>query len=108
MSTNRSLIPPAAVARNAARGLELRARFGRGGTHIGVERAEGLAAREAVTPHDIVRISSYFARHAVDKNSKSHVWGDEANPSAGYIAWMLWGGDAGKRWADALKADLKA
>jgi hypothetical protein len=111
-STNRTrrinLVPPIAVARNAEKGLALRERFGRGGTHVGVERARGLRAREPVSPHDIRRISSYFARHAVDKRSKSHVWGDEQNPSAGYIAWLLWGGDAGRRWADALKAKLNA
>ena len=38
-------------------------------------------------------MSAYFARHDVDKASRSRVRGDEANPSAGYIAWLLWGGD---------------
>lgn len=113
MSTDRkpprlNLTPPATVARNAEKGLALRAKFGRGGTHVGVERARGLSAREAVSPRDIRRISSYFARHEVDKQAKSRVWGDESNPSAGYIAWLLWGGDAGKRWADGLKAKLDA
>lgn len=56
---------------------------------------------------DIVAISAYFTRHEVDKASRSHKWGDEANPSAGYIAWLLWGGEAGRRWADGLKARLK-
>lgn len=110
MSTNRtrapSMIPPLAVARNAEKGLKLRAEFGRGGTHVGVERAEALVAREPVTPRDVRRISSYFARHAVDKEAKTRVWGDESNPSAGYIAWLLWGGDAGRTWVDRLKVQL--
>ncbi len=111
MSTDRkpikiNLTPPATVARNAEKGLRLRKEFGRGGTHIGVERARGLSAREPVTPHDIRRISSYFARHAVDKKATSRVWGDEKNPSAGYVAWLLWGGDEGQVWADALKKKL--
>jgi hypothetical protein len=33
--------------------------------------------------------------------------GDETNPSAGYIAWLLWGGEPGRRWANSLKARLK-
>ncbi len=101
-----SLKPPAAVAAAAKKGLELRAKFGRGGTEVGVRRAEGLAARHEVTAGDIAKISSYFARHAVDKEAKSHEWGDESDPSAGYIAWLLWGGDAGREWADAAKARL--
>ena len=52
-------------------------------------------------------MSGYFARHEVDKASRSHVWGDEANPSAGYIAWLLWGGEAGRDWADGLKSRLE-
>jgi hypothetical protein len=43
---------------------------------------------------------SYFARHAVDKNSKTSKWDTDSDPSADFIAWRLWGGDAGKAWAD--------
>ena len=101
-----SLKPPAAVAAAAKKGLALREKFDRGGTAVGVRRAEQLAARDVVSAEDIVRISSYFARHEVDKDAKAHPWGDEADPSAGYIAWLLWGGDAGRAWADGLKAKL--
>ncbi len=98
---------PAGVAKAAKRGLELRERFGRGGTDVGVKRARQLAEGKAVNDDDIVAISSYFKRHAVDKDAKAHRWGDEADPSAGYVAWLLWGGDAGERWADAEKAKLE-
>ena len=40
----------------------------------------------------------------MDKESHSHVWGDEQNPSAGYIAWLLWGGDEGKAWVDKKRS----
>ena len=100
------MVPPAAVAAAAKKGLALRDKFGRGGTDVGVKRAEGLAARHAVTAEDVTHISSYFARHAVDKDAKAHEWGDESDPSAGYVAWLLWGGDAGKAWVDDLKAKL--
>jgi hypothetical protein len=36
----------------------------------------------------------------------SHEWGDETDPSAGYVAWLLWGGEPGRRSADSLKARL--
>lgn len=100
------LTPPAAVARNAAKGLEMRERFGRGGTDVGVARAQGLAAREPVTPKCIVKISSYFARHEVDRGAPD--FGNEDNPSAGYVAWLLWGGDEGRAWAERKKEELTA
>ena len=97
-------VPPAAVAEAAARGLELRERFNRGGTAVGVRRAKQLQARRALTDREVVAMASYFKRHAVDKNAKAHAWGDRDDPSAGYIAWLLWGGDAGEAWADRLRA----
>jgi hypothetical protein len=104
---NPGLIPPAAVAAAAENGLKLREKFGRGGTLVGVRRARQLADRRPVSIRDVVAISAYFARHEVDKRSKSHVWGDEDNPSAGYIAWPLWGGEAGRDWAEGLGSRLK-
>ncbi len=65
-----------------------------------------LAERRDVSFRDITAISAYFARHEVDKASKSHEWGDETDPSAGYIAWLLWGGEPGRRWADSFTARL--
>jgi hypothetical protein len=81
---NPGLIPPADVAAAAKRGLELREKFHRGGTSVGVHRARQLAERRDVSFRDITAISAYFARHEVDKASKSHEWGDETDPSAGY------------------------
>ena len=101
---NPGLIPPADVAAAAKRGLDLREKFHRGGTSVGVHRAKQLADRRSVSLRDIVAMSAYFARHEVDKASTSHKWGDETNPSAGYIAWLLWGGEPGRRWADDMKS----
>ena len=42
---NPGLIPPADVAAAAKRGLELREKFHRGGTSVGVHRAKELAER---------------------------------------------------------------
>ncbi|BCH23800.1 hypothetical protein MesoLjLc_34600 [Mesorhizobium sp. L-8-10] len=92
---------PQVVADNAARGLELRARFRRGGTGIGVARAEELKRRAKLSPSTIRRMVSFFARHEVDKRAKN--FGNEDNPSAGYVAWLMWGGDEGRAWAVELK-----
>lgn len=100
------MVPPAAVAKAAQQGLTLREKFGRGGTQVGVRRAHQLIARDPVSDADIAKISSYFKRHSVDKQAKAHRWGDTDDPSAGYIAWLLWGGDAGEKWADGVRATL--
>jgi hypothetical protein len=95
---------PQAVADNAEKGLRLRAEFGRGGTEIGVARARDLKNRRALSPSTIKRMVSFFARHEIDKRARN--FGKEENPSAGYVAWLLWGGDEGRAWALDLKARI--
>ena len=46
-------------------------------------------------------MASYFARHKVDK--RGHDCGNEENPSAGYVAWLLWGEEPGRDWAETTK-----
>lgn len=91
-------VPPQEVRNNAKRGLELREKHGRGGTEVGVARARDLSNGRAVSLDTINRMVSYFARHEVDKEGEG--WGKD---SAGYIAWLLWGGDAGRTWANKIK-----
>lgn len=93
--------PPANVAANAKHGLALRKQHNRGGTEVGVARARQLGDRKPQSPKDVDRMVSYFARHAVDKDAPK--FGDDADPSAGYVAWLLWGGDAGQAWATEQK-----
>ncbi len=90
--------PPESVRNAAARGLELRQEFNRGGTSVGVARARDLSNGKEIPVATLKRMRSYFARHEVDK--KGEGWNDSSNPSAGKIAWLLWGGDSGKAWAN--------
>lgn len=88
---------PRAVADAARDGLALRARYGRGGTDVGAARAKQLSSGSPrVTLRDIVYIRSYFRRHAVDNLHQRNP------PSNGWIAWQLWGGYAGREWAEKL------
>lgn len=100
-----NLTPPLAVAKKAERGLELRKKFGKGGTEVGVARAVELKNRRNLSPSTIFRMVSYFARHEVDKMGKDFF--NKKKPSKGYIAWLLWGGDPGWRWALKKKAQIK-
>jgi hypothetical protein len=93
------LRPPATVAAAASRGLELRREYGRGGTAVGVARARDLSNRRELTVETVKRMVAYFTRHEIDLQAPAAKRGNPGYPSAGYIAWMLWGGDAGRTWA---------
>lgn len=71
-----------------------------------MRRAHQLANRSPVSEKDIKSMYSYFARHAVDKRGKD--WANAARPSAGYIAWLLWGGEPAKVWVGSLQEKLEA
>ena len=47
------------------------------------------------------RCRKVFARHEVDKRGRNFF--NDDNPSAGRIAWLLWGGDEGRAWATDIK-----
>jgi hypothetical protein len=85
----------------AKRGLEWRREYGRGGTNIGVARARNIANGDNLSDDTVKRMHSYFSRHEVDKKGKGFSPGEDGFPSAGRIAWALWGGDAGQTWAAA-------
>jgi hypothetical protein len=101
------LTPPKDVQEAAARGLRLRREHGRGGTAIGVARARDLSNGKEVSPRTIKRMVSYFARHAVDLTADKNKNPDAPGyPGAGLIAWLLWGGNPGKRWANHMNDRL--
>jgi hypothetical protein len=98
--------PTDEMAANAKRGLELRKEYGRGGTMVGVARATQLVSRENLSPRTVRRMHSYFSRHEVDKRAQGFRRGEDGWPSAGLVAWLLWGGDSGQSWARRKVAEL--
>ena len=91
--------PTEAMAREAERGLKWREEYNRGGTLVGVARANQLKDRENLSASTVKRMHSYFSRHEVDKQGQGFSPGEDGYPSAGRIAWALWGGDPGQSWA---------
>jgi hypothetical protein len=99
-----SFAPPSPVRSAARRGLELRKKHGKGGLTTqeagkqgigsGVARATSLANGEKVSYETIKRMAAFFSRH--EKNKA----GGEGD--AGFHAWLLWGGDAGRAWANRI------
>jgi hypothetical protein len=111
-------VVPSSVQRAAKNGLALRkvrerlkadGKIGSseslGGTDIGVARAVQLASGDNISASAIKRMAAYFTRHAKDKDAAG--FGNDAEPSAGYVAWMLWGGDAGADWAKGVAGKME-
>jgi len=93
--------PTAGMIAEAKKGLEWRREYKRGGTEVGVARARDIINKVNFPDATIARMHSYFSRHDVDKKGKGFSPGEQGFPSAGRIAWALWGGDAGQTWAAA-------
>ena len=100
------LKPSEGMAEEAKRGLEWRKEFGRGGTQVGVARANQLVGQESLSPNTVLRMYSFFSRHEVDKQAEGFERGEDGYPSAGRIAWALWGGDAGFSWSKTKREQI--
>lgn len=87
--------PTDGMVSEAEKGLEWRKEYGRGGTEVGVARARDIKNRKELSFDTVKRMYSFFSRHEVDKKAEGFRPGEEGYPSAGRIAWALWGGDAG-------------
>ena len=106
--------PPASAISNAKRGLKLRKEYGRGGLSpseaaaqgidSGVTRAKRIASG-TVSTHDVRRMSA-FNRHR--KNYRPEKKMPDGGPTAGTIAWLLWGGTSGVNWAKKKSAAMNA
>jgi hypothetical protein len=91
--------PPAGARSAARRAIKFKedGKANGAGTMVGWTRAGQLARGETLSLSTVKRMYSYFSRHEVDKKGKD--WGNQANPSNGYIMWLAWGGDAGFSWS---------
>lgn len=94
--------PTDGMVEEAKRGLEWRREFGRGGTEVGIARARDIQGGKNLSESTVKRMHSFFSRHEVDKKAEGFRPGEDGYPSNGRIAWALWGGDAGQRWARGL------
>lgn len=92
--------PPAAVRRAAREALRIRASLPpsrRGMTAVGLARARDLGNGRRVSLAVVLRMQAYFNRHESDRDAPG--WGVD---SPGWQAWLGWGGDPGRRWADEI------
>ena len=109
-----SFKPPQSAINNAKRGLKLRQEWGRGGLSPAEAKAQGIdsgvtrarkIASGTVSEHDVRRMSA-FNRHR--KNYRPEKKMPDGGPTAGTIAWLLWGGTSGVNWAKKKSAAMNA
>ena len=91
---------PNAVSNNAKRGIELNDKVNnKCATPVGKVRAQQLAQGKPISVETIKRMHSYLSR--------AEEYYDEGDTKAcGTISYLLWGGLAGKRWAESKLKEL--
>lgn len=95
----------AEIAAAARKGLELHeaGKSGDGLVPATVADARRMAAREALSEAKVRRMPGWFARHETDRTPG---WDEPGEETPGYVAWLLWGGDAAREWAERKVAEL--
>jgi HK97 family phage portal protein len=100
------LTPTDGMIEEAKKALEWRKEYGRGGTAVGVRSARMIISNSLTVPR-IKKMFAYFKRHEVDKKAEGFSYGEDGFPSAGRIAWGLWGGDAGAKWSERKRNEIE-
>lgn len=96
--------PPPEVSAQALRGLTLREELKRGATLTAAKRAHQLVNREVISCDVARRMFRFFSRN----DSKKDAQLPNGEPANSMLAWLMWGGDAGKAWAEKLWEQMEA
>lgn len=101
-----SLVPTGEMQSAAARGLNLHeaGKSGDGIVPATVRDAVRMARREELSEDKVRRMPAWFARHEGDWTPGTDDQPGDETP--GYVAWLLWGGDPGRAWAERKVAEL--
>lgn len=102
------LTPNDGMRKQAEQGLEYRRKYGRGGTPVGIARARDIKNGKTLSPSTVRRMKAFFDRHEGNRVPPSQKKDSDGGPTNGWIAWLLWGGDAGRTWAEAKVRQLNA
>ena len=101
-------MPTEGMREEAQRYKDWKSEGEKGGTEVAARRATQILSGNELSDDVIVAMSAWFARHEVDKQGEGWSPGEPGYPSAGRIAWALWGGDAGKSWAARIVKQMEA
>ena len=100
------LTPTKGMVEEAQKGKEWREEYGRGGTEVGLKSANMIINNE-LTIERVKKMYAYFQRHEVDKQGEGFTPDEDGFPSAGRIAWALWGGDSGMSWSTKKRNQIE-
>lgn len=105
LSKGKTYKAPKNVADEAQRALDAKAEYGdkvKGGTSVGWTRARQLANQENISLETVKRMKAFFDRHEKNKKIDNPKHKDFPWADAGYTAWIIWGGDVGRKWAEKI------
>jgi len=102
----KTYLPTDGMAAAARRALQWKKEGKRGGTRVGLTRANQLVNKEQLSEDTVLRMYSFFSRHEVDKRAQGFSQGEDGFPSPGRVAWDLWGGDAGASWSSQKRDQI--
>lgn len=106
LSKSKSYAPTQAMINNAKRGLALQEKYNRGGLDTSEAGEQGIGsgvahARDIINGNlsinSVKKMYNFFNRH--EENYLPNKKEADGGPTAGTIAWLLWGGTAGRAWA---------
>lgn len=101
----KTYIAPKEVSEEAKRGLLAIEEHGsKAGTAVGRTRARQLADRKPLSYETIKRMKAFFDRHEKNKDIAE---GKEWYEDNGRVSWLLWGGSAGRAWAEKIIAEAE-
>lgn len=105
----KSYAPTEAMKNNARRGLALREKWKRGGLSTAEAGEQGIGsgvarARDIINGNlsleSVKRMYAFFSRH--EKNYQPKKKMPDGGPTAGTIAWLIWGGSSGLAWSRSI------
>lgn len=93
--------PPKAVSNSVKRGMVLQKQFNREDLpEQNINKNDSFFDENGLSLETIYQMQSFFAKN--EKRNKPKQRYLDGGPTSGTIAWLLWGGNCGRTWADSV------
>ena len=100
-------IPTNPMAEEAARGLQWRTKYKRGGTTVCQVRANMIINKHGLKYVEVNKMYEFFLKNEARKKIEGFNKGEKGYPNSDRIAWALWGGNEGYKWSKELINDAE-
>lgn len=105
MAKSETYIAPPSVQAAAERGIKaIEEHNSDAGTQVGRVRARQLANGDPISLETVKRMKAFFDRHEKNKEIPDDKEWYEDN---GYVSWLLWGGNPGRKWAEQIISEIE-